>query len=354
MKIAVYGANGYQGKLTLAELARRDVDTVLVGRDAGRLEQAAEAVSELAGRTVGGAADQRRVAGTDDRDALAEAFRDCDAVINCAGPFTSSGARLVSAAISAGSHYTDTSGEQAYLKEIFDRFAEEAENAGVTVVPAATDGCVPADLIAHLLAEHIDPIAEITTIHLVNGGGGPSRGSLRSVLDSLDVIKAGGLTYQDGDWEPSIAPTRTSFTPPGHKDATALAPFPLTEVITIPRHVPVRRVQGLVEAEIGARLSAPIPPELIQNLPEGPSQEARDSQSFTYIIEAVGTDGETARGIIRGTDTYGTTAALAAETALRLVTDPTKSGVLTAAQAFDPADFLNGLAPYGLSWTVES
>ena len=32
MNIAVYGANGYQGKLLVAELARRTIDTLLVGR----------------------------------------------------------------------------------------------------------------------------------------------------------------------------------------------------------------------------------------------------------------------------------------------------------------------------------
>jgi hypothetical protein len=34
MNIAVYGANGYQAKLVVAELARRTIDTLLVGRSA--------------------------------------------------------------------------------------------------------------------------------------------------------------------------------------------------------------------------------------------------------------------------------------------------------------------------------
>lgn len=44
MKIAVYGASGYQGKLVLTELARRDIEMVLAGRDLTRLEEAASAV----------------------------------------------------------------------------------------------------------------------------------------------------------------------------------------------------------------------------------------------------------------------------------------------------------------------
>ncbi len=104
MKIAVYGASGYQAKLVLAELSRRDIDAVLVGRNAGRLREAAASA---------GIADvERQVADVDDHDTLVAAFRACDSVINCAGPFTPSGRRVVRAAIAAGCHYVDTAGEQ--------------------------------------------------------------------------------------------------------------------------------------------------------------------------------------------------------------------------------------------------
>ena len=43
MKMAVYGASGYTGRLVLAELARRDIPAVLVGRDPERLRAAAAA-----------------------------------------------------------------------------------------------------------------------------------------------------------------------------------------------------------------------------------------------------------------------------------------------------------------------
>lgn len=42
MQIAVYGASGFTGRLVVAELARRDVETVLVGRDTERLREAAD------------------------------------------------------------------------------------------------------------------------------------------------------------------------------------------------------------------------------------------------------------------------------------------------------------------------
>src|SRR6266511_566588 len=184
MRIAVDGASGYQGGLAVAELTRRGIGTVLVGRDAARLREAAARLEVLD--------TERRVARWDDHGALATAFGGCEAVVNCAGPFTPSGHAVVHAAITAGCHYLDTAGEQLYIKKVFDRFAADADRAGVTIIPAATDGAVPSDLIAHILAKLIEPVAEITTAHTIDGGG-PSRGSLRSVLETVETFKAGGL-----------------------------------------------------------------------------------------------------------------------------------------------------------------
>ncbi|MFB4285787.1 trans-acting enoyl reductase family protein [Nonomuraea sp. MTCD27] len=345
MKIAVYGASGYQGKLVLAELARRDVETVLAGRDLARLEEAASAVGLLDA--------ERRVADTGDHGALVRAFRGCDGVINCAGPFTSSGEAVVRAAIAAGCHYVDTSGEQLYIKKIFDTFTTEAENAGVTVVPAANDGCVPVDLLAHILAGRLEPVEEIITTHVIVGGGGMSRGSLRSLVETIDAIKAGGMAYDDGDWRPGMPARHTAIRLPGQSGATPVMAFPVPEVVTIPRHIRVRHVEGLTEAALGDRLNIPLTPEIIESLPEGPDEGSRRTQHFTYVVDATGTDGRRARGVVQGPDTYGTTAVIAVEGARRLIADPAKPGVLAPAQAYHPTAFLDFLIPHGIQWIIE-
>jgi len=342
--IAVYGANGYQGQLVLAELVRRDLDAVLVGRNAARLRAAAAAVG------IPDAA--RRTADTGEHDALVAAFRDCDVVINCAGPFTLSGHAVVRAAIAAGCHYVDTAGEQLFIASVFDTVGAEAERAGVTVVPATNDACLPGDLLAHLLARRVQPLADIAVSHVIVGGGGPSRGSLRSVVASIDAITAGGLSYVDGAWHLGIPPRHASVTFPGASRPTEMVAFPLSEVVTIPRHVQVQRVEGLVDAALGARLRTPLAPEVIESLPHGPAEEARRTQRFTYLIDGVGVDGRCVRGVIEGSDTYGTTAVIAVEAARRLVADGAAPGVLAPAQAYDPIDFLDFLTGHGIRWHI--
>lgn len=344
MKIAVYGASGFQAKLVLAELARIGIEPVLAGRDAERLRAAAAAVGVIDA--------DRRVAGTSDHDALVDAFRGCDAVINCAGPFTPSGHAVVRAAIAAGCHYVDTAGEQAYIKSVFDTFADDAQRAGVTVVPATNDACVPGDLLARLIAERLPRIDEIAVTHFIVGGGGPSRGSLRSLVETADAIGTGGLTYADGDWHTGIPTRRASITLPGDTQPTPVAALPLSEVVTIPRHVTVRYVESLVDATLRARLSTPLTAQMIDGLPEGPSDDARATQRFIYLVDATGPGGEHLRGIVRGPDTYGTTAVIAVEAAHRLVAADAQHGVLAPAQAFDPASFLDFLGHHGITWAI--
>jgi len=343
--IAVYGASGYQGKLVVAELARRGIDMVLMGRSPERLRMAADQAGVLDAEV--------RTAGLDDVERLTASLRCCAALINCAGPFSRSGEVLARAAIAAGCHYADTSGEQLHIKQIFDTLAADAERWGVTVVPAATDGGVPGDLIAHLLAERVEPVEEITTAHRIVGGG-MSRGSLRSLAEIADTIEGGGLGYEDGDWRSGTPGRRTSMRFPGSAEDVPVEKFPLQEVITVPRHVRVRRVEGVADSALLSRFTSAVDPALIDRMPEGPPEESRRTQEFTIVVDAVGHDGRSARGVVTGPDTYGTTAVIAVEAARRLATGSAEPGVLAPAQAFDPTDFLDFLAPHGIAWNIDT
>ncbi|WP_416565871.1 saccharopine dehydrogenase family protein [Nocardia testacea] len=345
MLVTVYGANGYQGKLTIAELSRQGMEVRLVGRDRTRLESAA-AEAGIPDAAI-------RVAGLGERAALIAALAGGDVVINCAGPFTTSGAVMVDAAIAAGAHYIDTAGEQLYVKGVFDSFGDAAERAGVTVVPAVNDGCLPGDLLAHLIAERTGPLAEITVSHFITGAAGLSRGSLRSALATMDTMRSGGLTYDDGAWRSGIPPRRDRVTLPGG-ESVVMAALPTCEVVTIPRHVQVDHVESLLEATLKAGLETPLTPELIDGLPAGPTEHDRAAQQFTYLLDAIDHQGRQTRGIIRGRDTYGTTAVAAVEAARRLAAGNTAAGVQTPAQAFDPSDFLETLSGHDLGWTIEA
>ncbi|WP_219825872.1 hypothetical protein [Nonomuraea typhae] len=203
-----------------------------------------------------------------------------------------------------------------------------------------------------MLADRLGPLEELITTHVVVGGG-MSRGSLRSVLETIDAIKTGGMAYDNGDWHSGMPARHTAIRLPGQSEATPVTAFPVSEVVTIPRHIRVRHVEGLTEAALGDQLNTSLTPEIIESLPEGPDTGSRRTQRFTYVLDATSTAGRRARGIVRGPDTYGTTAVIAVESARRLIVGPAEPGVLAPAQACHPTAFLDFLVQHGIQWVIE-
>jgi short subunit dehydrogenase-like uncharacterized protein len=97
-----------------------------------------------------------------------------------------------------------------------------------------------------------------------------------------------------------------------------------------------------------------ITPELIDAVPDGPSEASRAATRWTVVAEATGADGRRARGVVSGPDTYGASAIIAVESARQLASQDAKPGVLAPAQAFDPAGFLDFLTGCQASWSIEA
>lgn len=361
--IAVYGATGYTGRLVARELARRELDFVLSGRSAGKLRALA---GELGGDPP------VRPASLDDRDALRHVLGDCAAVINCAGPFMRYGEPVVRAAVETGTHYVDTTGEQPFMRFIYERLDDAARAAEVAVVPAVGFDYVPGDLICALAARGAEPLSELVVAYAARGFAA-TRGTLHS---GLEMLRSGGLEYRDGSLRPvGWRPRRVHFTFPEPIGRLAMLPYPSGEVLTVPRHVRTRNVVSLINAGVAAPPGMPdelVPltqPALalalhtpakaladlaIDRLPEGPSEEERRAARFTIVAIARGEDGRTGRGRVTGSDVYGLTAVTAVHSAALLADSGyDRAGALSPASAFEPVEFLEFLGDHGVSFEVD-
>src|SRR5579884_2494531 len=133
--VAVVGASGFTGRLTVAALRRRGVAVRAIGRNRQKLDSLAA-----------GDAGVEPVAVEWNAFALADAMRGSRAVVSCAGPFVQVGHPVVEAAIRARVSYTDSTGEQVFVRWVFDELMQPARAAGVALVPAAGWDFVPGDL----------------------------------------------------------------------------------------------------------------------------------------------------------------------------------------------------------------
>lgn len=317
--IAVYGATGHTGNFVVNELRRRGLPVIAVGRDVSRLS------ADLPART----------ASIGDPAALDRAFAGCAVVINCAGPFLDTAAPIVEAALRAKCCYLDVTAEQPSAKALFDDYDQPARAAGITIIPAAGFYGGLADLLASALVGD-GQADEITTAIALNHWW-PTEGTRRTGArnDAPRVIVENG----------KIVPMPL---PPKKIDWTFDMPFSVqpmvevcfSEIITISRHLPVRRLRSYLNA---------IALDDIRNTgtpsPTAIDAQGRSAQRFMVEVVASGMNGSR-RAKANGKDIYAVSAPIVVEAAARML-DPSfdRRGALALGQAFDAKAFLAALAP---------
>jgi short subunit dehydrogenase-like uncharacterized protein len=331
--VALLGATGYTGRLTAAELERKGITHRVGGRSKSRL---AEVPST----------GERHVVDLDDPSSL-DAFLDgVDALITCVGPFAQLGMPVVEAAVRTGTPYVDSTGEPAFMAEVYRRF----RNAGTPVVPACGFDYVPGDLGVAVAVEELGrPPEEVDVVYAVHGGK-VTRGTARSGIGALTEMR----------------PLLGRLSLPGLVDAVRL---PWGEELTVPLHQPQATVRTGLAAPgwvartmqvLGpaapytmplARLAKPLLDRWVERLPEGPSETERGrTTSQTFSVVRAG--GDQARVVVRVRDAYGMTARLLVGAALQV----TGRGAMATAEALPARAFLDAMSYEdeggSLSWKV--
>jgi short subunit dehydrogenase-like uncharacterized protein len=357
--IAVYGATGFTGQLIARELRRLGTELLIAGRDRGKLEALSEELGGVPFQAVP----------LDDPAGLRTMLEPCAAVVACAGPFSLYGEPVVAAAVDSGTHYLDTTGEQGFMRLVFERYGERADQRGVALVPGMGFDYLPGDLIAALTADGMGALEEIVVAYCVHGFA-PTHGT---ALSGLEIMRGGDVVWSNGDWRPaprSADGGRWRFPDPIGEQR--MLRYPAGEQVTVPRHVETARVRTLLNGMVvpprlmpvaaatspllGLAMRTPLRRALgalIRRLPAAPGEADRKKARFTISCEARSSSGAR-RGTVRGGDVYGLTAVSLAHGAL-LCADAAydRRGALAPAQAFDPSSFFAALAGFGVSIEVE-
>lgn len=128
--IVIYGASGYTGKLIAEFLTKRRLPFVAAGRDKVRLETA---MKEAPGQHT---VDIQAV--EHDEAALTRLFTGARVVIAVVGPFGQLGEPVLRAALAAGAHYLDTTGEQDWAQLVRDKYGKAFADKGLLCAPGTS------------------------------------------------------------------------------------------------------------------------------------------------------------------------------------------------------------------------
>ncbi|RKU04086.1 saccharopine dehydrogenase [Burkholderia sp. Nafp2/4-1b] len=331
MTVAVYGATGHTGRFVLAELERRGLGAIRIGRDAARLAQGGDDAARW------------HVASVDDPAALDAALRGAHAVINCAGPYLDTTLPLADAAVRAGIPYLDLTAEQPSVQALTDQRDARARAAGVTLVPAAAFYGGLADL---LVTAVVDPREPVERVDVATGldSWHPTRGT-RVTGERNHAVR---LIQKDGKPTavPSSARERTwPFPAPlGNVDVTLL---PFSEVMTLTHHLRIDTIESWLAtlALRELRDAGTPPPQPVDGL-------GRSAQQFAMDV-VVAQNGVTHRATASGRDIYAVSAPIIVEATVRLLSGRTltSGGVRSLGELFDARDFLAALDTIDVSFS---
>lgn len=330
--VTVYGAYGHTGRFVVAHLLERGFVPVLSGRDADKLRQLAASFPGL----------DVRPASVDDTAALDRALAGADAVINTAGPFATTAAPVIEAALRAGIPYVDVAAEIEANADTFTDFTDRARAAKAVIVPAMAFYGGLGDLLATAAmgdwttADEAHIAYGLSSWHPTAGtraAGAVSHG--RRGGQRVRYTK-GRLEYHDD--QPTVL--KWHFPEPmGIRDV--MGEFTMADVVTIPSHLAIPEVSTHMASEAARELAASDTPA-----PTAADDDGRSDQ--TFLVDAVVRSGGTERRAVgRGRDIYAVTAPLAVEAVHRILTGRTRTvGVASAGEIFDAPDFLRALSPH--------
>jgi short subunit dehydrogenase-like uncharacterized protein len=333
--VAVYGATGHTGRFVVAELKRRGLGVVRIGRDAARLRE------NSAGDTT-----SWRVAAIDDPEQLDAAIRGTSAVINCAGPFLDTALPIVDAALRAGIPYLDVTAEQPAVQALIEQRDASARAAEVSLLPAAAFYGGLADLLVTAAADRDQPLDRVD-IAIGLDSWHPTRGT----RETGERNRATRLIQRNGRLTPLPQPAPEgvwSFPAPlGSLDVVML---PFTEVLTVARHLRVDTVESWLALLALRDVRDPNTPA-----PVAQDEQGRSAQQFAVDV-AITQGGTTRRATATGRDIYAVSAPIIVEATVRLLSGKaaSKGGVASLGEIFDARDFLAALDMVTVSYGAVS
>jgi hypothetical protein len=332
--VAVFGAYGHTGRFVVTELRDRVFVPLLLGRDAGKLQAQAASRPGL----------EYRVASVDDPASLDQALKGAAAVINCAGPFASTAAPVIEAALRARIPYVDVAAEIEANLDTFTHFTDRARTAGVAVVPAMAFYGGLGDL---LVTTAMGDWTAADEAHVAYGLSSwyPTAGTLASGIVSRQRRDGRRVRYRDGRLEYYVDEADLSTlewdfpAPMGRR--TVLGEFTMADVVTVPSHLSIPEVRTYMTTDAAKDLAAPDTPA-----PTAVDERGRSAQTFT--VDVIVRSGDTQRHVAAsGQDIYAISAPLAVEAIHRVLGSQTRtSGVASAGEIFDAPDFLRALSAH--------
>ena len=230
-RIVVFGATGYTGDLTARALVARGARPVLAARNEARVRALAEELGDL----------EFALADVSRPESVRALVERDDVLVSTVGPFTRWGGPAVEAAIAAGAHYLDSTGEGGFIRAVFERYGGGAQAAGCGLITAFGFDWVPGNLAGGLALRDAGPEATRLEVGYFSPGAGAGSMSGGTRASAASVMLARGFAWRGGrliDERPARHVRSFEVSPGKRWQAVSV---PASEHFTLPRVHPTLR-----------------------------------------------------------------------------------------------------------------
>ena len=316
--VVVYGASGYTGRLVCEYLRELNVPFTAAGRDKDRIQAVMEKIPGIETADYDIAEVEHDVA------SLTDLFQGSQVVSNMAGPFIKFGGDAVEAALAAGCHYLDTTGEQDWLMESKSRWGKAFADKGLLLAPSIAQMYTTGEIAANICLE--TPGLDTLDI-LVLWKGFPTYASMQTIFT---ILKADHFYLEQNQYK-QWAPTSTfEVAVPGQHSIALALPWGGTS------H-PVWFKDDPRVADVAGTVQASMPP--------------RENPRLNTSLDSVYASGPLGRAhcVIHGNCNYKQSGLLQAYSAYSLLQQaPKRVGFASGCQAFGHRELLGILRSFGL------
>ena len=358
--VILYGASGYSGRLAAEYLREYNVPFVAAGRNRTKIQEVLNRVPGIE------TADYEIIETRGSTQELVKLFAGAKVVCNTVGPFIYYGPTVVEACLEAGCHYLDIAGEQAWHRELEEKWSGPFAKKGLAIVAGMAFMSAPSDAAARLVLESggIDSLEILTMFD-----GMPTFGSTQTIFA---VIQTEGYYLDQNRYKPWQRAVGYEAIVPGYiRTQLALSwggfPHPVWYK-DHPQAANVKSFGGLLNRQIMEGVLAtekqfeatirPLPKaeqekrlaEMANSVQTGtpPRENSREQRTIDVIVGR-GTL-ESAQIVLFGTSCYKQTGLMQAFGAHTLVhAAPRKVGYASPAAAFGHQEILRTLEAHGLS-----
>jgi short subunit dehydrogenase-like uncharacterized protein len=357
--VVVYGVSGYTGRLVCEYLREYNIPFIAAGRDAAKVKAVVEKIPGIE------TADYEVVGVEHNVEALTKLFRGSRVVSNMVGPFIKYGSEVVEAALQAGCHYTDTTGEQDWVLLTQEKWGKHYAEKGLLLSPNLAQMYTTGEIAANICLE--TPGLDTLDI-LVFWKGFPTYASTQTIFT---ILKANWYYLEQNKFVEWDVTARADVVVPGQHETAIAVPWGGTAhpvwFKNDPRVSNCRVLGGVLARPVmeGVVQTTQMVKEKIKPLPPAEQEKAladiaatlqasmppRENPRVNTSIDSVYASGPLGRAhcVIHGNCNYKQTGMLQAYAAFALLQQPPKrAGFASGCQAFGHRELLGQLRSFGL------